>query len=330
MDPLLLIPALASFFIVLFAVPIWIKRARRVGLIGKDIHKIDKKEVAEGGGIAVLFGFILGVLIYIELKTFWFGDSGNLIEIFAILTSILIAGGVGFLDDIFGWKIGLNKKTRIIFMIFAAIPLVVINAGESVMAGIEFGGFYPLLLIPLGIVGASTTFNFLAGYNGLESSQGILILSGLGLVTWMTGNSWLSVICLIMVACLLTFYFYNKTPAKVFPGDSLTYSVGALIAIVAILGNIEKIAIFFFIPYIIETGLKVRGGLKKESFARVNDDGSLENRHSKFYGLEHIAVSMIGKLKKSGKVYEKEVVWLINGFQLLIILLGFLIFRGAF
>ena len=133
-----------------------------------------------------------------------------------------------------------------------------------------------------------------------------------------------------MVACLLTFYFYNKTPAKVFPGDSLTYSVGALIAIVAILGNIEKIAIFFFIPYIIETGLKVRGGLKKESFARVNDDGSLENRHSKFYGLEHIAVSMIGKLKKSGKVYEKEVVWLINGFQLLIILLGFLIFRGAF
>ncbi|MCH8329436.1 MAG: hypothetical protein IIB81_03520 [Nanoarchaeota archaeon] len=118
MDPLLLIPVLASFFIVLFAVPIWIKRARRVGLIGKDIHKTDQKEVAEGGGIIVLFGFILGVLIYIELKTFWFGDSRNLIEIFAIITSILIAGGIGFLDDIFGWKIGLNKKTRIIYSYF--------------------------------------------------------------------------------------------------------------------------------------------------------------------------------------------------------------------
>ncbi|HIF03136.1 MAG TPA: glycosyl transferase family 4, partial [Nitrospinaceae bacterium] len=33
--------------------------------------------------------------------------------------------------------------------------------------------------IPLGIVGAATTFNFLAGFNGLETGQGILIFSGL-------------------------------------------------------------------------------------------------------------------------------------------------------
>ena len=210
---------------------------------------------------------------------------------------------------------------------FASIPLVVINAGEATMMGFELGLVYPLLFIPIGIVGATTTFNFLAGYNGLEASQGILILGALSIVTWFTGSSWLTLICLIMIVCLIGFYLFNHYPAKIFPGDALTYSVGALIAIVAILGNIEKIAIFFFIPYIIETGLKVRGKLKKESFAKVNKDGSLENKYKKIYGLTHLSIFILKKFNK--KVNEQEVVYLINLFQVLIILIGVIIFRNS-
>ncbi|MFH1917633.1 MAG: glycosyl transferase family 4, partial [Nanoarchaeota archaeon] len=167
--------------------------------------------------------------------------------------------------------------------------------------------------------------NFLAGYNGLEASQGIIILSALVYATYITGSSWLSFITLCMVASLVAFYIFNKYPAKVFPGDVMTYSIGAMIATIAILGNIEKIAVFFFIPYIIETGLKLRGGLKRESFAKLNSDGGLEKPYKKIYGLEHLAIDLIKKMKKGGKVHEKEVVYLINGFQIVIILLGFLI-----
>jgi len=53
----------------------------------------------------------------------------------------------------------------------------------------------------------------------------------------------------------------------------MTYSIGALIASMAILGNFEKIAVFVFIPYILETVLKLRGRLKKYSFAKVREDG---------------------------------------------------------
>ena len=186
-----------------------------------------------------------------------------------------------------------------------------------------------MVLIPLGIIGASATFNFLAGYNGLEASQGIIILSAISVITFIMGNKWLSVITLCMVAALVGFYLFNKYPAKVFPGDILTYSVGALIAGIAILGNIEKIAIFFFIPYILETGLKLRGKLKKHSFAKVNEDGSLEKPYEKIYGLEHLAIVILKKIKKNGKVHEKEVVYLINAFRILIIILGFVIFRNT-
>jgi UDP-N-acetylglucosamine--dolichyl-phosphate N-acetylglucosaminephosphotransferase len=183
----------------------------------------------------------------------------------------------------------------------------------------------------LGIIGVSATFNFLAGYNGLEASQGIIILSALSVITFLTGDKWLSIIGLCMVASLIPFYLFNKYPAKVFPGNILTYSVGALIASIAILGNLEKIAIFFFIPYIMETILKSRGKLVKHSFAKVNSDGSLEVPYEKIYGLEHLAIYLLKKIKPNKKVYEKEVVLLINAFQIVVIIIGFLLFgKGLF
>ncbi len=326
MDLVFSLPLIIGFFIVLFSTHLWIKSAKRVGLVGKDMHKIDKKEIAEAGGIVVLFGFVLAVLIYVQIKVFYIGAESNLIEVFAALTSILIIGIVGFMDDLFGWKIGLTKKTRIVLLFFSAIPLIVINAGQSSMMGVEFGLLYPLLIIPIGIIGASTTFNFLAGYNGLETGQGIIILSGLTYVTYVTGSLWLSMISLIMIFCLLAFYIYNKNPSEVFPGDILTYSVGALIAIIAILGNIEKIAVLFFIPYAFEAGLKIRGKLKKESFGKLKEDGSLDEPYNKIYGLEHLAIKVLKKIKPNKKAFEKEVVYLINSFQIIVIILVLLIF----
>jgi len=328
MDLFLIAPLIIGFFLTLLFTPVWIKKAKQIRLVWEDMNKKGHpKKVAGSGGIAVVVGFSLGILVYVAIKTFYFNSLQNLVEIFALLVSILLIAGIGLIDDLFGWQRGgLSVRSRLILILFASIPLMVINAGESRMMGIEFGLLYPLFFIPIGIIGTSATFNFLAGYNGLETSQGILILTALGLVTFLTGNSWLSMVSLVMTSSLIAFYFFNKYPARVFPGDVLTYSVGPLIAIIAILGNIEKIAAFFFIPYIIETALKARGKLKKESFAKVDKDGSLNLPYKKFYGLEHLAIYVLKKIKKNKKVYEKEVVYLINLFQILIIILGFILF----
>ncbi len=332
MEPLLLLTIFISFFCTFLVLPYWIRVAHTHGLTGRDMHKEGGKKVAESGGLIVLGGVSIGILLYIALTTFVFKSGGEtLTQIFALLVVLFISSIVGIIDDILGWKKGLTRKLRILIILFAAVPLMVINAGTSVMhipffGSIDFGLLYPLLIIPIGIIGATTTFNFMGGYNGLEASQGIIILSALSIVTYLTGNAWLSVIALCMVASLVAFYIFNKYPAKVFPGDIMTYSVGALIAGIAILGNIEKIAILFFIPYIIETGLKLRGKLKKESFAKLNRDESLELPYKKIYGLEHLAIHFLKKIKPDKKVCEKEVVYLINGFQILVILLVFLIY----
>jgi UDP-N-acetylglucosamine--dolichyl-phosphate N-acetylglucosaminephosphotransferase len=328
-ESILLVPIFISFFCTFLVLPYWIKKVRQVGLVWEDMNKLNsKKDVAGSGGVVVVLSAMIGIFIYIALQTFYFKTSDGIsLKIFAILSSMFLVTLVGLVDDLFGWrKGGLSKRSRIILVLFSAIPLMVINSGNSTMMGINFGIIYPLILIPFGILGATTTFNFLAGYNGLEAGQGIIILSALAFVTFKTGNSWLSIVALCMVASLFAFYIFNKYPARVFPGDVMTYAVGMMIATIAILGNIEKIAIFFFIPYMFETVLKLRGNLKKQSFGKPNRDGSLELRYDKIYGLEHLAIWTLKRIKRSGKAYEWETVYLINGFQIAVILLGFLLF----
>ncbi|VVB78768.1 Phospho-N-acetylmuramoyl-pentapeptide-transferase [uncultured archaeon] len=334
MKSILLISVLLSFIITMIMLPKWISKCRQVGLLWEDMNKRDHpKNVASSGGIVVIMAFILGVLSYIFIRTFILHEDGITLEMFALLSTILILAVIGLVDDLLGWKHGgLSVKFRLFMVVVASIPLIVINAGSH-NVNIPFFGYvgigviYTLIFIPIGITGATTTYNFLAGLNGLEAGQGVIILSFLSLVAYLTGSSWLALIGIIMVASLLVFYYYNKYPAKVFPGDILTYSIGALIAIMAILGNFEKIAVFVFIPYIIETCLKLRGGLKKQSFCVPNKNNCLEMPYDKIYGLTHLSLFILKKFKK--KVYERDVVYLIFIFQIIICLLALIIFRGA-
>ena len=145
----------------------------------------------------------------------------------------------------------------------------------------------------------------IAGYNGLEAGMGIIMLTTLSYLSYKTGTYWIAVLGLCMAAALIAFLIYNFYPAKVFPGDTLTYSVGAMIAIIAIMGDLEKFALILFIPYFRGFILKARGKMQKESFGKVLPDGSLTNRYDKWYGLEHIVISFLRKIKS--KAYEWEV-----------------------
>ena len=167
MDILLILIIFASFLSTLLVMPAWIRKAKQIDLIWEDMNKLPReRNVAGSGGIIVVLGAMVGIFLYIALQTFYFKNiDGTLIKIFAIICSVLLVSGIGFIDDLFGWKKGgLSIRSRIFLVLFSAIPLMVINAGESTMFGINFGILYPLVIIPIGVLGATTTFNFLAGF----------------------------------------------------------------------------------------------------------------------------------------------------------------------
>jgi len=332
-ETIILIPILASFLVTFLLIPAWIKKAKEIKLIWTDMNKFEKPMVAGSGGVMATLGFVIGVFIFIAYEVFYQNTNENLVKIFALLLVVVLASGIGLIDDLLGWrKGGLSRRSRILLLIFVAIPLVAINAGRSIIdipgfGPINLGIFYPLLVIPIGVAGATSVYNFLAGYNGLEAGQGIILFSGLGMLCIFTGSPWLAVISFCMAGSLIAFIFYNYYPARVFPGDSLTYAIGSCIAVISVFGDFEKVAIFFFTPYIIETILKLRGKLVKYSFGKPNKDGSLELMYNKIYGLEHLAIYL---LKKTGiKPTEKKVVWVIWLFQIAVIAITFFIFRGG-
>lgn len=329
----LIVPVLVAFFITLFLMSVWIRKARQIGLVWDDMNKVKSEKAAGSGGVMVILGFVLGVFVYISYRVFFLKNHSELlVEIFTLLTVVLLLTCVGFIDDLLGWKRGgLSRRSRIVMVALTSIPLIAINAGKSSIllpffGNVELGLIYPILFIPLGITGAATTFNFLAGFNGLEAGEGILLLTALSVVAYFTGNSWLSIIALCMIAALLAFLLFNFYPARVFPGDSLTYPVGGLIAIMAILGNFEKIAVFFFIPVILEVILKSRGMFLKESFGIPKKDGSLDLKYDKIYSLNHLSIYL---MKKFGvKPTERKVVLSIWCFQLIVIFLSLYLFRN--
>tara|TARA_Y100000310_G_scaffold329649_1_gene399891 strand:+ start:14 stop:1024 length:1011 start_codon:yes stop_codon:yes gene_type:complete len=332
MELILSLSILIAFISTALILPSWIKKCKKVGILWEDMNKFNHpKKIVSSGGIAVIISFILGVFFYIAIRTFIIGENGGNLHIFALLSIILILAIIGLTDDFLGWENGgLSARFRLFFIFMSSIPLVIINAGTHsatlpFLGYINLGLIYPLLIIPIGVAGATAAYNFLAGFNGLEAGQGIIILSFLSFIAYITGSAWISLIGLIMVAALVVFYIYNKYPARVFPGDILTYSIGALIAIMAILGDFEKIAVFIFSLYILEVILKLRGRLKKQSFAKPNKDGSLEMPYSKIYGVTHLSLFILKKFKN--KVYEKDVVYLIFIFQILICLSSLIIFR---
>lgn len=331
---MLIVPLIVSFLLTFLLIPFWIRKVKSIGLVWEDMNKLKSEPVAGSGGMIVLLAFLISVLTYVAYRIFILdAHNGFLVEIFALIVMVIFMGFVGFIDDLFGWRHGgLTIGSRIMLVIFGAIPLIAINAGKSAMelpilGVVDVGLLYPLFFIPLGVVATTTTFNLLAGFNGLEAGQGAILLSALAFVAYLTGNSWLAVICLCMILSLIGFIYYNWSPAKVFPGDVMTYSVGVLIAAVAIVGNFEKIAVFFYIPYILEVCLKLRGRLLKQSFGKPLINGTLDNRYNKIYSLNHVAIAF---MRKFGiRSTEKKAVLLIWSFQIIIILVGFFIFRDG-
>jgi UDP-N-acetylglucosamine--dolichyl-phosphate N-acetylglucosaminephosphotransferase len=215
MEILLFISVFIGICLTLLFLPKWIKKCGQIGLLWEDMNKFGHpKNVAASGGIVVVMSFISAVLLYVAMRTFYLKDiNGISLQILSLLAVILIMALVGITDDFLGWRHGgLSWKFRIFLAFFASIPLVVINAGHHTMnfpiwGELNLGIIYPLIFIPIGIAGATTTYNFLAGFNGLEAGQGIIILSFLSFVSYLADSAWLSIVGLCMVFSLIVFYF---------------------------------------------------------------------------------------------------------------------------
>jgi len=313
----LIISLLASFVTTFFVTPYFIRFLQAAGIVGLDLQKRDKPQLATSGGICVAFGVLSGLLSYIGLQTYMgyqpsiiYGLENWLVYLLAVTSSIVIVMFVGLLDDLnvkskmVGTKegrdirVGISQWLKPLLTLPAAIPLMAVSAGVTKMAipfvgTVDFGPIiYPLLIIPLGFVGASNAVNMLGGFNGLEAGMGIVYFLGLGIYAALH-KSIGTVIFLITFAALVGFIKYNWHPANILPGDSLTYLLGSIVAAGVIVGNMEKSGVLVMLPFVIEFFLKARVKFKASCLGKLREDGKLDPPYGrKIYSWTHVAMNL--------------------------------------
>ena len=326
----IIIPTIAAFITTLLITPKIIKFAKAAGLVGIDIMKRNKPKVAEFGSPPVIFGFIVGAFTYVAAQRYLIGSLPieNLLVLLAAITSLIIAALVGIFDELTilikrEGKKGFEKYKRIglpqwfqpISMVIAALPLMAIAAGNHTMTipfigTVNFGIWYPLIIVPIAILGAANATNMLAGFNGLQASLGIIMGIGLGSYAYFYGNVIATILGFIWAGALSAFLVFNWYPAKIFPG-SLDYLNGVMIATIAIVGNIELFAVLSFLPWFAELILKFRSKFKAENFGIIQKDGTLKPPYKKCYSLLH-CIMKIKPMKEWEVVLFTDLFILIN------------------
>ncbi|MCE4617388.1 MAG: glycosyl transferase family 4 [Desulfurococcales archaeon] len=301
----------------------WIPLAQRLGITGRDMNKPGKPIKARAGGFWALLGITFGLLLLCGFYA-WNNALTYVSQIYALALLALLGGVLGFLDDMLGWKKGLPARYRILAAAVIAAPLSVVAINRSsvfipFLGDVQFGMLYPLVLVPLGVMGAANGFNMLAGYNGLEAGLALILFASTGILGLLDGNVLIVQSAMILGAALVGFLIYNWYPAKTFPGNSFTYGIGGLYAGLVVIGGYEVAGVVMFAMFFVEFILFIRGlkhGIYKENFGIPNGEGCLGEPYEEAYSVTHIAIRALQRIR--GCATEKWVVYLILCIQLLI------------
>ena len=304
--PLYIIAAicgLLSFFVTRLSMPRIIRKLQDANIVGKDLHKSWKPIVAEMGGFGILFGFIIGMFsgIYMhDLLT---------LPLAIVLVVILLVGIIGIVDDL----LVLSSKEKFFLLFLAGLPLIWV-APPNV-------GILYLISIPIAISIGSNLTNMLAGLNGIESGLGIISLTSLTISCIILGKYDVTIISMSMLGALVAFLYFNKYPAKIFPGDTGTLIIGATIVSVAFIGRVKLIALIVLMPNIIDAAMKFysAGVMERQQFkpTQVDDDGKLIRPVTGFKSLIRFVIRK--------PITEKQAVYVIWAIGIVFGILGILV-----
>jgi UDP-N-acetylglucosamine--dolichyl-phosphate N-acetylglucosaminephosphotransferase len=315
---------IAAFAVTFYFTPKIMRRMKARGIVGIDMNKISKPKIPEMGGITVMFGLSIGIAVAIFSFTYLkFFPALDLTLLLAGFLTVVLIAFIGIVDDLISWREGLTKWQHALFPMFAALPLMAVRAGTTVVAlpiirEVHFGILYSLIIVPIGVSGAANAFNMLAGLNGLEAGLGIIAAMPLLAISIINGKIEAAILLAALIGALLAFLRYNWFPSKTFGGDSLTLMCGAAIAAASVIGDMEKIGVLVIFLFFIELLLKATSNFKGQSFGVPQKDGSLKPDKAR-HSLTHIVLSL-------GRFTEQQAVLMLLFLQALVSIGVFVVF----
>lgn len=307
-----LIGSLLGFVATLTLIPAFHGHFIAARLCGQDLNKTTRQQIPESQGVIsgavfliILFCFIpfpfLNCFVEEQCKAF---PHHEFVALIGALLAICCMIFLGFADDV----LNLRWRHKLLLPTAASLPLLMVyftNFGNTTIVvpkpfrpilglHLDLGILYYVYMGLLAVF-CTNAINILAGINGLEAGQSLVISASIivfNLVElegdYRDDHVFSLYFMIPFFFTTLGLFYHNWYPSQVFVGDTFCYFAGMTFAVVGILGHFSKTMLLFFMPQVFNFLYSLPQLLHiipcpRHRIPRLNTEtGKLEMSYSKF------------------------------------------------
>ena len=219
--------------------------------VPKDDRRMHDHPIPRMGGLAIFFGFMVSMLLFVVLDT---PKKGMLLG--AVIIVIL-----GVLDD----KYALPAKPKFLVQIIAALIAVLAGNRIDVLSNPNIFSANPVwqlgwLAYPvtvIWIVAITNAVNLIDGLDGLACGVSTISSATMLMIALRFCELDVAVMMAALVGACIGFLPYNFNPAKIFMGDTGATFLGFIMATVSVNGMFKQSTIISFVVPFLVLGLPI-------------------------------------------------------------------------
>jgi phospho-N-acetylmuramoyl-pentapeptide-transferase len=253
---------LLAFAIVVILMPPYIRFLRTTGFTKQirieepGMHYVKQGTPTSGGAL------IIAVVLALYLLLRWPPEGG----IFAPLAALAGVGVLGTFDDYLNAKTGegISVRQKLLWQVvfaFAAAFLIqrtyqIDQIAVPFVGAVHIDPVVYVLFAAFAIIAASNGVNITDGLDGLAGGTLVFAFVAFLIVGLLNvpAQPNLAFLCALIIGALLGFLWFNVHPAQIFMGDSGSLSLGATLAVIALITGQILVLPLIGLIFVIETG----------------------------------------------------------------------------
>ena len=244
---------MTALVVALVATPVVKNLAIRVKAVDvpRDGRRMHDHPIPRMGGLAIFFGFMLSVLLFLELDG----------QMRGMLLGAVVIVVLGIFDDIYS----LPAMFKFVVQIAAALVAVLTgNVIEAVSNPNVFSadlywdlGWLSIPVTVVWIVAITNAVNLIDGLDGLACGVSTISSMTLLVIALVVSEADVAILMAALAGGCLGFLPYNMNPAKIFMGDTGSTFLGYILAVVSIQGLFKFYTIISFAVPFLMLGLPI-------------------------------------------------------------------------
>ncbi|MBM2809471.1 MAG: mraY [Chloroflexi bacterium] len=232
-------------FILAFAAGFPLLAALRRLSIGKQIRLEGPTTHVAKMGTPTMGGILVWASVFVSTALFNVLNNPSIIVPLSVTAA---TGLLGTIDDALG-MVGTTADGMTVRMKFAGLTAIAAAGAVALYGplGIDYlyvptiadkWHIHPAIYLPLAALAIVSTANAVNLTDGLDSLAGVcaaVAFTCYGIIAHLQGQGPLVTFCFTIVGALLAFLWFNAYPAELFMGDAGALSLGAALAVVALM-----------------------------------------------------------------------------------------------